>query len=375
MPGASLAFWRLDRRAPRGRMDAIRAMTGTASAASPSPRVDWVDVAKGICIVLVVMMHSTLGVEKAAGETGFMHHVVEFAKPFRMPDFFMISGLFLALVIDRPWRLYLDRKVVHFAYFYVLWLLIQGAFKWPALAMEEGFGAVVQAFLVALIDPFGTLWFIYLLPIFFVFAKLVKNIHPLIVLAFAAALETAKVKTGWMVPDEFCARLFYVMLGWYAARHIFILADFARDRRVLAVAALAAWALANGLAVHFGVAELPIVSLVLGSAGAAAIVAFAALIAGSSAAEPLRYAGERSIVVYLAFFLPMAVTRAVLLKTGLVPDVGLMALIVTIAGVVGPLALYWLIKRMGRGEFLFERPAAFHIDRPAREKNRLQPAE
>ena len=29
-------------------------------------RVDWVDYAKGFCIVMVVMMHSTLGVELAA---------------------------------------------------------------------------------------------------------------------------------------------------------------------------------------------------------------------------------------------------------------------------------------------------------------------
>jgi uncharacterized membrane protein YcfT len=33
----------------------------------PTHRIDWVDYAKGICIVLVVMMHSTLGVEKAPG--------------------------------------------------------------------------------------------------------------------------------------------------------------------------------------------------------------------------------------------------------------------------------------------------------------------
>src|SRR5665811_1779156 len=69
-----------------------------------SGRVDWVDYAKGICIVMVVMMHSTLGVEAAAGREGFMHAVVAFARPFRMPDFFLISGLFLAQVIDRDWR-------------------------------------------------------------------------------------------------------------------------------------------------------------------------------------------------------------------------------------------------------------------------------
>ena len=96
-------------------------------------RVAWVDYAKGICIIMVVMMHSTLGVGAAAGGEGFLHTVVAFAKPFRMPDFFLISGLFLSRVIDRDWKTYLDRKVVHFAYFYVLWMTIQFAFKAPGL--------------------------------------------------------------------------------------------------------------------------------------------------------------------------------------------------------------------------------------------------
>ena len=97
----------------------------TASAPSSRQRVDWVDYAKGFCICFVVMMHSTLGVEQALGQQGWMHALVAFAKPFRMPDFFMISGLFLAQVIDRDWRTYADRKVAHFAYFYVLWTAIQ----------------------------------------------------------------------------------------------------------------------------------------------------------------------------------------------------------------------------------------------------------
>jgi hypothetical protein len=61
------------------------------------------------------MMHSVLGVEEDAGARGWMHPVVSFAQPFRMPDFFLISGLFLGLVIDRPWLRYADRKIIHFA--------------------------------------------------------------------------------------------------------------------------------------------------------------------------------------------------------------------------------------------------------------------
>ena len=43
-------------------------------------------------------------------------------------------------MIDRDWRTYLDRKVVHFAYFYVLWVTIQFGFKAPAFAAEIGLG-------------------------------------------------------------------------------------------------------------------------------------------------------------------------------------------------------------------------------------------
>ena len=106
----------------------------TGSIGSTSPRAS--------ASVLVVMMHSTLGVEKAAGETGWMGYFVEFARPFRMPDFFLIAGLFLASRINAPWRLYLDRKVLHFAYFYVLWLTIQFAFKAPGFAAEMGWAGV-----------------------------------------------------------------------------------------------------------------------------------------------------------------------------------------------------------------------------------------
>ena len=169
-------------------------VNGTSAVAAPSApsgpgRVDWVDYAKGICIVMVVMMHSVLGVELAAGQTGFMHLVVAFAKPFRMPDFFLISGLFLPLVIDRDWRTYLDRKVVHFAYFYVLWVTIQFGFKAPGFAAESSWTHAGYLYLESFIEPFGTLWFIYLLPIFFVVTKLTRRVPPLLVWAIAASLE------------------------------------------------------------------------------------------------------------------------------------------------------------------------------------------
>ena len=161
---------------------------GTPQTVGTVARIDWVDYAKGICIIMVVMMHSVLGVELAAGETGFMHAVVAFAKPFRMPDFFLISGLFLPLVIDRDWRTYLDRKVVHFAYFYALWVTIQFGFKAPAFAATGGWPHAGYLYLESFIEPFGTLWFIYLLPIFFVVIKLTRKVPAPVIWGIAAGL-------------------------------------------------------------------------------------------------------------------------------------------------------------------------------------------
>ena len=326
----------------------------------PAGRIDWVDYAKGFCIVFVVMMHSTLGVEAAAGQDGWLHAVVDFARPFRMPDFFMISGLFLAQVIDRNWRTYLDRKVVHFAYFYLLWMTIQFAFKAPGIAAESGAIEVARLYLVSLVDPFGTLWFIYLLPIFFVTVKLLRRAPVAFVWLAAAALEIAHIDTGWMVPDEFAARFVYFYTGYILAAHIFAVARGVQDKPLKGVVILALWAIANGAMVWNGYSQLPFVSLALGLIGAAAVIRLAALMSLFDLFKPLRYCGRNSIVIYLAFFLPMAMTRTALLKSGLVADVGTISAIVTVAGVAGALAIFWVARAVG-AVFLFERPALFQL--------------
>src|SRR5205814_6592685 len=184
-------------------------------------RLDWVDVAKGICIILVVMMHSTLGVEKAIGAETSLHAFIEWARPFRMPDFFLISGLFLAARIDRPWRAYLDTKVVHFAYFYVLWMTIQYLTKSWGLIEEQGALGALQSYLLGFVQPFGTLWFIYLLSVFFAVTKLLRNVPPILVFLAGALLEAAPIDTGWLLVDEFASRFVYFFAGYWLASYVF----------------------------------------------------------------------------------------------------------------------------------------------------------
>jgi uncharacterized membrane protein YcfT len=344
-----------------------------AGSAGSGDRIDWVDYAKGICIIMVVMMHSVLGVELAAGQTGFMHLVVMFAKPFRMPDFFLISGLFLAVVIDRDWRTYLDRKVVHFAYFYVLWVTIQFGFKAPGFAAGSDWHHVGLLYLESFIEPFGTLWFIYLLPIFFVVIKATRRVPPPLIWSIAALMEMAHVATGWTAIDEFAARFVYIYSGYIFADAVFALSERARARPALALAGLAVWALVNAGLVATGFSEWPVISIALGLAGACAIITTGTLLARAQWLTFLRFCGENSIVIYLAFFLPMATSRTLLLRSGIVHDIGTISLLVTIAGVLGAL-LIWLVAMASGASFLFERPAAFWIA-PKKARSALQAAE
>ncbi|KQP32361.1 MULTISPECIES: acyltransferase family protein [unclassified Methylobacterium] len=343
-------------------------------------RLAWVDVAKGLCIVLVVMMHSTLGTGEAmtppdlaaAGlvSEGFVHHVVAFAKPFRIPDFFLLSGLFLGRVIDRDWRLFADRRVVHFAYFYLLWVVIQSLAKYGAITEGAGPGAFAQHLALALVEPYSTLWFIYLLAVFSVVTKLLRRVPWPLLLGAAAALQVVPVHTESYLLEEFCSRYVWFVVGYLFAERIFGFAARVRAHPRAALAGLGLWALVEGVLVftpsggtaHPTLASLPGLSLVLGGVGALAIVAGASLLtlAGGPVTAALRACGSRSIAIYLGFFLPMALTRTLIVKTGAITDVGWASLVVTLVAVLVPLGLERLVRHT-RLSFLFRRPAAFHI--------------
>jgi uncharacterized membrane protein YcfT len=327
------------------------------SASQAPSRVDWVDYAKGLCIIMVVMMHSTLGVEKAAGQIGYINSFIEWAKPFRMPDFFLISGLFLTRRINVPWRSYLDSKVIHFAYFYILWMTIQLALKSWGVYQDGGPLAVLQAYAMGFIQPFGTLWFIYLLAIFFVVVRLLCKVPPLMVFSAAAALEILPVHTGWLVIDEFASRFVYFYAGYWLAPYVFSLAEhIARRSLIPLLALLYVWASLHSYAVISGYSAAPGLGLVLGFAGAAAVITLAVLLAKSEVLRAIRYLGEHSLMVYLAFFLPMAVTRSVGLKLWPSIPVDLLSVATSIAALAGPIILFWLVRKTPLS-FLFKRPA------------------
>ena len=336
-------------------------------------RLEWVDVAKGLSIILVVMMHSAYGVGEETGSAGYLHYVIGWATPFRMPEFFLISGLFLSQVIARDWLRFSDRRALHYFYFYALWAVLQIAFK-VGLGTGDPLAAT-GAIALAVVEPYGVLWFIYMLAVFSLATKLLWDlrVNHWVVLAAAAGLQLAPVHTGSYVVDQFAEYFVYFYAGYALAPRIFQIVDWTSRHALAAIAGLAVYALVNTLLVfgggaavrpgqfEMGYAALPGLHLVLALLGSLAVCVTAGLLARLDWMQWLRWLGEHSIVVYLSFSIPMAVTRMLLLKLGLVTDTGVLGTIVLLVALTAPLLLYALVRITGWGRFLFERPAWAHL--------------
>lgn len=319
----------------------------------------WVDFAKGLCIVAVVALWVFRSME---GNAGWLGYFVAFAKPFRMPDFFLISGLFLSKVISKPWRNYLDTKVVHYLYFLVLWtlLIVPGIWMITGPSPESG-AAALQALAHSLYKPVAMLWFILMLPIYFVAARLLKKVPDALVLVVAAAMMIFPMHTGIYPIDWFGEYFVFFFAGHALAERFFKLADWAQANPRMAVAAIVVWAGFNAVLVKLKLDEHLAVSMLLGFVGISALVMLASLISRYPAAQWLNYLGRNSIVLYLGFYLPLLL---------LAEQVGGWALsnhakasILLLGSILAALGLHGLANRAGL-QFLYQRPAWARLVKP-----------
>lgn len=329
-------------------------------------RIDWIDTVKGLTIALVVIEHTTYGVQASTQHLPEIFGAIsEFAKPFRMPLFFLVAGLFAQKALYSDRRSFLDGKLLHFAYFYVLWSVIQIGIK--MLPHGGGNWNVTYVDLLMIpIQPFAVLWFIYALAIFFLVLRALRDASKLLVFLFAVSLYFLKLDTGWMLIDEFAWRFVWFVAGIYGARYVFEIAAWAQGRPGQAVALALVMLGSVGTTVFSGLINVRAVELLMGFAGAGGAIILMSLLAARGWTKPLAYLGARSLYVFLAFFLPMGVTRIVMLRMG-IENGDLITLAAAAIGIVAPLIGYLMVRHTPLA-FLFTRPQMFRLGDKSQDK-------
>ncbi|MFD0919412.1 acyltransferase family protein [Saccharopolyspora rosea] len=163
--------------------------------ARPVGRLAWADAAKGACIVLVVLWHVIMkhylqiDWRSAWVLPGAWGTVCEQLLPLRMPLFFTISGFFAVRAVDRPWRVLGRSKVAKFCYLYALWLIVHTALLSFVPSFDTARADGPLELLEQLTITPSNLWYLYALALYFVVAKLVRRVPPLVVLVAAFALS------------------------------------------------------------------------------------------------------------------------------------------------------------------------------------------
>lgn len=294
-------------------------------------RAVWADVAKGVCILLVVLWHtvnkSYLRIEwTSAGPFPALWGVFGDAlMTLRMPLFFAISGMFALSAHRRPWREVVRSRVAKFLYLYLAWMIVHTAVFWFTPEFDtlsaRGVGEFAEQFLVT--PP--NLWYLYALALYFTAAKLLTRIPVPVVLGAAALLAVVTAAGAFDTPGNrgsLLQNFVFFLLGLHLRPWAERLAETTTWRRAGAVGLLYATALAAMLVLS--AQRVPTVWT---------LVSLLALVSGLSVTpllgrvaligEGLAWLGRRTLPIYVIHMPLLA-----LLHTGVSPLLGPSPLVV-----------------------------------------------
>lgn len=264
-------------------------------------RLAWPDVAKGISILGVVLLHIDISVP-GAEETVFplIDNVLYL---LRMPLFFVVSGLFSAKVLHMTFSQLFMRRLWFLLVPYAIWTPIE-LFTYR-VELLINFGSPMPGHRYYLSHMFNALtmyWFLWALMVFTIVLWATKyvpeKLRPLVPLGvMAMGPVLANGSTSWHV----FVYMPCFLLAAYFREHIFNLAQHARTLPVLLVAAAAPF-------VAFGIRSLnlseeldPLIStvssLILVIPAVVASVYIAAL---PGLGRALQWIGQNTLAIYIS---------------------------------------------------------------------------
>ena len=321
-----------------------------------SQRLGWIDSAKGVGIVLVVIGHAWRGLETSGLiKNASLYNVVDTTiYSFHMPLFFFLSGLLIerSLLGSAPIEFAISR-VRRLIWPLALWTWVFFLFKDIAGNLVNK-GSDWADFPIFPLPPREHFWFLWALFV----------IH-LATLAFRPALQTSEHRQRDWALFWLASVLFYlfgpalgVLSPWFytaiSYAPFFLLGaamSGLRGLRLPVWLGLVTFAVFVAVVVSsLYVPNSSIVHLVIGSAATiflcSTIMAFEAPFLSHRSVTWIGWLGTASLAIYVSHTIFSAATRIVLVKIG-VTDLSVHMVVGTLAGLLLPAALYVAARRMG----------------------------
>jgi uncharacterized membrane protein YcfT len=319
---------------------------------SAQQRIEWVDTAKGIAIIGVVLYHAVLFLN-SVGIAGRWEVVTAALDTLRMPLFFLASGLFAQKILHQSFSQLARKRLLLFIYLYVLWSAVRLAVFQFGTWTLHGDAGDWREFVLAFVWPSGGLWFLYGLTIYSILVWATRKLPVAAVLAGSALVSLVftcdLVNTGNVGWDKIGSYIFWFMLAVHVGPAINAAVISARRWQLAAVLAIYIAAL-----VLVSAFELPgerftnaPVSILAVSAG----VGLSYTLSKWKAAGFLHRLGRVTLPVYLVHYFPIALFAGWIftndaVRASIAPLNPVMPLLLSAAAIAISLLVWWLLRRI-----------------------------
>ena len=360
-------------------------------AGETKPRVEAIDYAKGIGILLVVAAHVWRGLATAGIAVPAALHeqgaIDRWVYGFHMPLFFFASGLFLYRSAAKPARSFVSDKLSTIAWPYLVWSVIYwqlSRFSARAVPVLSG-KAFVWSLIVA---PIGHLWFLSVLFLIALLALACRKLRlpawAFLILAIglnaaarygglnaivdaavgeavdspAGRVDHPTLLAGLGLVYQLAMFLPYVVAAGVVARPLFAAYDRWPTWSWVLLALLGAAGVT--VAVRLDPVANSMFSAYSGWPGIMMVLAIARLLERFHV-RPLQFLGVLSLEIYLVHILVASRVRADLLNHLHVSQWAIHLTVGFTAAVVAPVGLWWICKQVGF-------PYLFRLRSPFRQK-------
>lgn len=278
-------------------------------------RADWIDIAKGVSITLVVFWH-------VVGPLVPLNEALIF---LRMPLFFFLAGLFLrGVFLDTTGSRFVF-KFVNFVYLFVLWSAVVFFTTTIPQALLNGEAVSLSPLLRIFIEPPQTLWFIYALLIAVTLLMVLRKIPLGLILAVGLVIYSVLSADGdWRnlpFPERVMLLFPFIVMGVFSLE--FIEGTLLRATRVWPLM-LTGFVLASWGVYHSGLAAVGPVTFLLSVWGISSVLMMAGWLAARQgiAGHGWAFVGRHSLQVYVLHRIIQFYLLAVLARLGLQPSSG-----------------------------------------------------
>lgn len=345
------------------RARSIRTAVASGFAGADASRVDWVDVAKGISVLLMVFGHIVggLAVRNLVDASSLASQLSNWKYQFNMPGLFVLCGLFLHSACRRPLGVFVSRRASALLYPAILFGALSIAAMNFRATLLPSVHSPVPFSLSWLVNPTVGMW--TLSTLFWTsvaFAALTKigfrgwqiaglaAAGYMIVSALAGGVEDAL----WtLLALHMLKYLALLSLGATLAKPLLALVDRARTP-VLASACILAFAASAAVFLRVGVDD-PLAAVVTGAPGVLGMFSLAALIARVRqvgwASSFLQLLGRYSMQIFVLHSIAHAGTRFVLFRILGINDPWVLFPASMVVGLALPLAVVWVVNTVHMG--------------------------